>query len=389
MSNINAYNMSQSQRLKSISRSYSCHNPQAKPKRLTRSKTLDVYKGVTFSPNNTYHPIECARNTTPRRLLPNPVNVLKKLGQKYIKHKSNDYKESLISEFHSNENENSDNENEMTFNSPRGSFSGDGSNEPPENFVETYGAHFIDCCCDDKLFPSGNLSKNEIHYVSFNDKNPLAATVQKQTDEGPVAFQSIIDEAGPDMIDKPIEYSNYPLADYQRDQKVLKPTTKTITFDLKSDSDSCTECSKTPKHNKNPLDRQDTDKQADDDENSGRHVIFKKCSVDKTCKASSSFNSASIDSTEYGGYPAYRSMPRNARERDQDVREPIEPLDPHHDYHPHPNHHYNNHHHHREASVKRGQFTRSLSNTEPPPDEKIGKVPFGLDAAHFFESCVI
>ncbi|KAJ8972639.1 hypothetical protein NQ317_007350 [Molorchus minor] len=57
--------------------------------------------------------------------------------------------------------------------------------------------------------------------------------------------------------------------------------------------------------------------------------------------------------------------------REHDHREPIEPLDPHHSYHPHPNHHHHHHHHHhREASVKRGQFTRSLSNTEPPPDEK-------------------
>ncbi|XP_074041991.1 rab3 interacting molecule [Leptinotarsa decemlineata] len=78
--------------------------------------------------------------------------------------------------------------------------------------------------------------------------------------------------------------------------------------------------------------------------------------------------------TEYGGYPSYRSTQRSAREQDPDTRNPIEPLDPHHSYHPnhYPNHHHHHHHHHhhREGSVKRGQFTRSLSNTEPPTEEK-------------------
>ncbi|XP_072388810.1 regulating synaptic membrane exocytosis protein 2 [Diabrotica undecimpunctata] len=74
--------------------------------------------------------------------------------------------------------------------------------------------------------------------------------------------------------------------------------------------------------------------------------------------------------TEYG----YRTMnSRGARERDHEHREPIEPLDPHHNYHLNHNqhhHHHHHHHHHRESSVKRGQFTRSLSNTEPPVEEK-------------------
>ncbi|CAH1186021.1 unnamed protein product [Phyllotreta striolata] len=73
--------------------------------------------------------------------------------------------------------------------------------------------------------------------------------------------------------------------------------------------------------------------------------------------------------TEYG----YRTInSRGMRERDHDPRETIEPLDPHHNYHLNHNHHHHHHHHHnhREGSVKRGQFTRSLSNTEPPTDEK-------------------
>lgn len=104
--------------------------------------------------------------------------------------------------------------------------------------------------------------------------------------------------------------------------------------------------------------------------------IFKKCSIDTTSIASKAFNDASIDlgSTEYG----YRTMnSRGVRERDHHdhPREPIEPLDPHHNYHLNHNHHVH-HHHHREGSVKRGQFTRSLSNTEPPTDEKTGRNSF-------------
>ncbi|XP_057663298.1 regulating synaptic membrane exocytosis protein 2 isoform X2 [Diorhabda carinulata] len=73
--------------------------------------------------------------------------------------------------------------------------------------------------------------------------------------------------------------------------------------------------------------------------------------------------------TEYG----YRTMnSRSTRDRDHEPREPIEPLDPHHNYHLSNNlhHHHHHHRHHRDGSVKRGQFTRSLSNTEPPMEEK-------------------
>ncbi|XP_019867469.2 regulating synaptic membrane exocytosis protein 2 [Aethina tumida] len=77
-------------------------------------------------------------------------------------------------------------------------------------------------------------------------------------------------------------------------------------------------------------------------------------------------------SADYGSnsdrymYTGHRAPPRQMRDRDQDLRDPLEPLDQHHNHH----HHHHHHHHHRENSVKRGQFTRSLSNTEPPPDEK-------------------
>ncbi|CAH1368306.1 unnamed protein product [Tenebrio molitor] len=77
-------------------------------------------------------------------------------------------------------------------------------------------------------------------------------------------------------------------------------------------------------------------------------------------------------STEYGGgsdrygyTTSHRTVPRNSRDRNQDLRDPIEPIDQHHNHH-----HHHHHHHNRESSIKRGQFTRSLSNTEPPTDEK-------------------
>lgn len=87
-----------------------------------------------------------------------------------------------------------------------------------------------------------------------------------------------------------------------------------------------------------------------------------------------------FSSTDYSGgsdryvYSGHRggSSSRNTRDREADMRETIEPIDPqyHHHHHHHHHHHYRSH---REGSVKRGQFTRSLSNNEPPPDEKTGK----------------
>lgn len=39
------------------------------------------------------------------------------------------------------------------------------------------------------------------------------------------------------------------------------------------------------------------------------------------------------------------------------------------------NHHHHHHHYHhrRDGTVKRGQFTRSLSNTEAPSEDKAGE----------------
>nr|CAI5824961.1 unnamed protein product [Callosobruchus analis] len=83
---------------------------------------------------------------------------------------------------------------------------------------------------------------------------------------------------------------------------------------------------------------------------------------------------ASVTSSAFSTheYPyGYRNSSKD--QRDQDLLDPIEPLDHHQHYssnhHSH-HHHHHRHHHHRDGSVKRGQFTRSLSNTDPPPDER-------------------
>ncbi|KAK5647100.1 hypothetical protein RI129_005564 [Pyrocoelia pectoralis] len=73
-----------------------------------------------------------------------------------------------------------------------------------------------------------------------------------------------------------------------------------------------------------------------------------------------------IPSTEFSGsgerygYSRHREVPtKGSRDHQEaDLRDPLE------------HHHHHHHHHHREGSVKRGQFTRSLSNSEPPVDEK-------------------
>ncbi|XP_050294948.1 rab-3-interacting molecule unc-10 isoform X4 [Anthonomus grandis grandis] len=79
----------------------------------------------------------------------------------------------------------------------------------------------------------------------------------------------------------------------------------------------------------------------------------------------------------------YRSMRNSTIDRSLD-REQLEHSNHHHHHrreeyydesdpyhHNHHHHHQHHHHHHRrEGTVKRGQFTRSLSNTEPPTEDK-------------------
>ncbi|XP_044751578.1 regulating synaptic membrane exocytosis protein 2 isoform X5 [Coccinella septempunctata] len=70
---------------------------------------------------------------------------------------------------------------------------------------------------------------------------------------------------------------------------------------------------------------------------------------------------------EYRDHRDYRDQRDYRDHRDQDYIDPVETLNQRNDDH------YQRasyHHHHRDGSVKRGQFTRSLSNSEPPPDEK-------------------
>lgn len=98
--------------------------------------------------------------------------------------------------------------------------------------------------------------------------------------------------------------------------------------------------------------------------------------VDETARDALLNNASFPASTDYGGgggsdrygYTTSRTVPRDSRDRNPELREPVEPIDQHHNHHHH--HHYR---HNRESSIKRGQFTRSLSNTEPPTDEKAGR----------------
>lgn len=68
-------------------------------------------------------------------------------------------------------------------------------------------------------------------------------------------------------------------------------------------------------------------------------------------------------------YSSYHREPSraNTEVRRHEVRELTEPIDR--------RHHYQ----HRKSSIKREQFTRSLSNTEPSTDEKAGKLLFLVD----------
>lgn len=89
--------------------------------------------------------------------------------------------------------------------------------------------------------------------------------------------------------------------------------------------------------------------------------LFVQCRVIEVLLYCSTEYSTGSDRYAYSsGY--HREPSRTMRERTQDIRDPLESIDHHHHYHKH----------HRESSIKRGQFTRSLSNTEPPHDEKAG-----------------
>lgn len=91
---------------------------------------------------------------------------------------------------------------------------------------------------------------------------------------------------------------------------------------------------------------------------------------DTSDNASATGSDSLANSTEYSGmsdrynHPRHRDAPRRSTQEhpSQELREP---LDDHH-------HHHHSHHHHREGSVKKGRFTRSLSNTEVPSDERTG-----------------
>lgn len=75
---------------------------------------------------------------------------------------------------------------------------------------------------------------------------------------------------------------------------------------------------------------------------------------------------AGSDRYPYQGHRTQQPTSRRTRDRNEVemINEPLQPMDHH--------HHQYHHGHHREGSVKRGTFTRSLSNNETPGDEKTG-----------------
>ncbi|CAG9835149.1 unnamed protein product [Diabrotica balteata] len=291
-------------------RNVSNQTSHPEPKHNKKNKQLN--KSVTFSFVKTYHPVETPPDTPNiRRLLPVPVSCTSSIGE-------NDSEPCTNPEIKS----------------ARGVFSGDGCSDVFESFQETFSTHFPDCSCENEVF----LKEKFLKYESKD-----SSTTENKT---PI----------PD-IENPAS-DLFPYVNNKRRSSIL---TKTAAIDKSSDNSDLS-----------------TNDEFSDNNTPNNAIspplvpssLFKMCSVDNNSSASQPSNDTKIISTEYG----YRTMnSRGARERDHEHREPIEPLDPHHNYHLNHNqhhHHHHHHHHHRESSVKRGQFTRSLSNTEPPVEEK-------------------
>lgn len=319
---------SQTVRRKSFIRSVSCHTKQKKPDALERSQTLDGYKFVTFNLNHTYHPVQNSdRSSTAIRIVPNLINFFNGLTLKDVKLHKPYAQRRLV-------NENRIERLEINSNSS------ERSNLVPQSSRDIEIINSTKTDTEKKKFPKSGMQN--FQFDSLKGINRC-------------------------FLEKPTNV----LINYQR---IGGSETNSISSSNSTDSLRITRTSLRKKGYcklNEPFDFVSETFLSKERLNS-----FEICSLEKSSNASSSSNNASLGGSDYTGYQNYRSAPRNARERDQDLRDPIEPLDSHHSYHhPNPNHHYDHHHHHREGSVKRRQFTRSLSNTDPPPDEKTGKYP--------------
>lgn len=203
------------------------------------------------------------------------------------------------------------------------------------------------------------LNKNNINVSKLDKIKDKLQNISVRSQEN--ALKSIIDEVRNELINKPIEYSNYSLAQSQENNRLghhIKKYNKNYEL-LSIKNNSMHEML--------------------DDKNLNNNDKDKYCSY-----ARYKILAFDLNSTDYSGgsdryvYSGHRApTTRNIREREAEMRETIEPIES--QYHHH--HHYR---HHRESSVKRGQFTRSLSNNEPPPDEKTGN-EFFIIAFFFFK----
>lgn len=289
---------------------------------------LDGNKFVTFNLNHTYHPIDNTEiSLPPHRIVPNPFIFINLKRAQLKKHNaqqsSNDYNYREI-KTHSNSSESSNgvSQNSCDIDNNHSSYS---SARKKSSFKS------------EMLNYQNSLVKEDIFNSFVENRQYVSKGFQRLVDSEP-------DSNCSDKYTNSLRKNDFP----ELNNIIVKQYSSVEQDPHDYHYDSCF-----PR---------------------GHLYLLKTCSVDKSSNASPSSNNASLDGSDYSGYQNYRNAPRNARERDQDLRDPIEPLDSYHSYHhPNSNHHYDHHHHHREESIKRRQFTRSLSNTDPPPDEKTGK----------------
>ncbi|KAI4464197.1 regulating synaptic membrane exocytosis protein [Holotrichia oblita] len=228
------------------------------------------------------------------------------------------------------------------------------------------------------------------------DFKALERTILKRIQDNDSAYwcsnmlRSIINEVRTDMLNTDAEFSDTSVAEDD---------------DLEPEEDELSEDDSSFEHCRNVINARKSDDAVLEKDSSIETVIdkdefFKRCSAKKSerqvsfaeedvvfnetnrsCSGSDASRSSSPklaiafnpDSSEYpsgGGSDRYsygsghRQQPtsRMPRERAEvEIRDPMETME-HHQYH--------HGHHHRDGSVKRGTFTRSLSNNETPADEK-------------------
>lgn len=247
------------------------------------------------------------------------------------------------------------------------------------------GTHFVDCTCENNDFIVPFKIVNRRYFLPYFE-NPNHKTIENKSEiienkeensEDSCSFlKPIIDEVRNEM-NKTLNNSN---SDCSLECYQTCPDPETSNSE-NSDHSNLSEISNEVEQITSG--NNDDNVNSDDNEDKIPNNLFKRVgkvrfacyndSPDSISDASISSITASVslvNSTEYTGtsdrygYSRHRDVPpRNSRDHQEpDLRDPVEQ-----------HHHHHHHHHHREGSVKRGQFARSLSNTEPPVDEKTGE----------------